>query len=44
MCSVLSGYNGFYFKQKGPRQLLWRYDPDKSEQGFKKNKRKYVRK
>ncbi len=42
MCSILSGYNGFYFKQRGPKQLFWRYDADKTEQGFKKNKRKYV--
>lgn len=42
LCSVLSGYSGFYFRQSGPKQLLWRYDAEKTEQGFKKNKRKYV--
>jgi len=43
MCSVLSGYHGFYFKQRGPKQLLWRFDVEKAE-GFKRNKRKFVRK
>jgi hypothetical protein len=44
ICSVLSGYSCFYFKQRGPNQLLWRFDPGRLDQGFKRNKRKYVRK
>ncbi|MBV9864500.1 MAG: hypothetical protein JO316_04070 [Abitibacteriaceae bacterium] len=43
ICSVLSGYHCFYFKQRGPKQILWRYDAGKLDQGFKRNKRKYVR-
>lgn len=43
MCSVLSAYNCFSFKQRGPKQILWRFDAAKLDQGFKKNKRKYVR-
>lgn len=43
MCSVLSAYHCFYFKQRGPKQILWRYDAGKLDQGFKRNKRKYVR-
>jgi hypothetical protein len=43
VCSVLSAYHCFYFKQRGPKQILWRYDEGKLDQGFKKNKRKYVR-
>lgn len=43
MCSVLCGYHCFYFKQRGPKQLLWRFDEAKLEQGFKRNKRKFVR-
>ncbi len=43
MCSVLSAYNCFSFKQRGPKQILWRFDEGKVDQGFKKNKRKYVR-
>jgi hypothetical protein len=43
MCSVLSAYHAFYFKQRGPQHLLWRFDPSRLDQGFKRNKRKYVR-
>jgi hypothetical protein len=43
LCSVLSGYHCYYFKQRGPKQILWRFDADKLDQGFMRNKRKYVR-
>lgn len=43
LCSVLSGYHCYYFKQRGPKQFLWRFDADKLDQGFMRNKRKYVR-
>jgi hypothetical protein len=43
LCSVLSGYHCYYFKQRGPKQILWRFDADRLDQGFKRNKRKYVR-
>jgi len=43
ICSVLSGYHCYYFKQRGPTQILWRFDAGKLDQGFKRNKRKYVR-
>jgi hypothetical protein len=43
LCSVLSGYHCYYFKQRGPKQILWRFDASKLDQGFKRNKRKYVR-
>ena len=43
ICSVLSGYHCFYFKQRGQNQFLWRFDDGKLDQGFKRNKRKYVR-
>lgn len=43
VCSVLSAYHCFYFKQRGPKQILWRFDEGKLDQGFKRNKRKYVR-
>lgn len=43
VCSVLSAYHCFYFKQRGPKQMLWRFDEGKLDQGFKRNKRKYVR-
>lgn len=43
MCSVLSAYSCFNFKQRGPQQILWRFDASKLDQGFKKNKRKFVR-
>lgn len=43
LCSVLSAYHCFYFKQRGPKQILWRFDEGKLDQGFKRNKRKYVR-
>jgi hypothetical protein len=41
--SVLCGYHCFYFKQRGPKQLLWRFDAARTDQSFKKNKRKFVR-
>ena len=43
VASILSGYHCFYFKQRGPHQILWRYDASKLDQGFKRNKRKYLR-
>jgi hypothetical protein len=43
LTSVLSGYHCFYFKQRGPKQILWRFDADRLDQGFMRNKRKYVR-
>jgi hypothetical protein len=43
VCSVLAAYHCFYFKQRGPKQILWRFDAGKLDQGFKRNKRKYVR-
>ena len=43
LVSVLCGYHCFYFKQRGPKQILWRLDENKVDQGFKRNKRKYVR-
>jgi hypothetical protein len=43
LCSVLSGYHCYYFKQRGPKQILWRFDADRLDQGFMRNKRKYVR-
>jgi hypothetical protein len=43
LVSVLSGYHCFYFKQRGPKQILWRFDADRLDQGFMRNKRKYVR-
>ncbi len=43
MCSVLSAYQCFSFKQRGPQQFLWRFDAGKLDGGFKKNKRKFVR-
>jgi hypothetical protein len=44
MASVLSGYYCFYFKQTGPEQIVWRFDAERLDQGFKRNKRKFVRK
>lgn len=44
MASVLSGYHGFHFKQRGQNQILWFYDAARAEGGFKRNKRKFVRK
>jgi hypothetical protein len=43
LCSILSAYAGYSFKQRGPHQFLWRLDSAKADQGFKKNKRKFVR-
>ncbi|HVF09833.1 MAG TPA: hypothetical protein VNA16_03475 [Abditibacteriaceae bacterium] len=43
ICSILSGYHCYYFKQRGPTQILWRFDAGKLDQGVKRNKRKYVR-
>ena len=43
LCSVLSGYHCYYFKQRGPQQILRRFDADRLDQGFKRNKRKWVR-
>jgi hypothetical protein len=38
---VLSSYYAFYQK---PNTALWMFDEKKVDQGFKKAKRKYVRK
>jgi|GEM_PF-2119410 len=43
LCSVLSGYHCFYFKQRGQDQFVWRFDAEKLDQGFKRNKRKAIR-
>jgi hypothetical protein len=43
MCSVLCGYHAFFFRQRGPKQLSWKFDAARTEQAFKKNKRKFVR-
>lgn len=43
LCSIVSGYNCFHYKQRGPQQLLWRFDEARLDQGFKRNKRKFVR-
>ena len=43
MASVLSGYHCFFFKQRGAHQMLWCFDSTKLDQGFKRNKRKFVR-
>jgi hypothetical protein len=43
MCSVLSGYYCFFYKQHGPHQYLWRFDADRLGQGAKRNKRKFLR-
>lgn len=43
MCSVLSGFQAFSFKQRGPKQILWRFDAGRMDAGFKKNKKKFVR-
>ncbi len=44
MCSVLSGFQSFSFKQRGPQQIVWRFETARMDGGFKKNKRKFVRK
>jgi len=43
LCSIVSGYNCFHYKQRRPGQLLWRFDEARLEQGFKRNKRKFMR-
>lgn len=43
MASVLSGYHCFNVKQRGPEQFLWQLEPAKIEQGFKRNKRRFIR-
>jgi hypothetical protein len=43
LCSILCAYSCYSFKQRGPQSFVWRYDPAKLDQGFKKNKRKFVR-
>jgi hypothetical protein len=44
LCSIVSGYNCFHYRQRGHDQLLWRFDEARLDQGFKRNKRKFVRK
>lgn len=41
--SILCAYSCYSFKQRGPQQFVWRYDVSKVDQGFKKNKKKFVR-
>ena len=41
VASILSSYYAFYQK---PKSALWHFDEKKANQGFKKAKRKYVRK
>ena len=41
VASILSSYYAFYQK---PKSALWHFDVKKEDQGFKKAKRKYVRK
>ncbi len=41
--SILCAYSCYSFKQRGPQQFVWRYDATKLDQGFKKNKKKFVR-
>lgn len=43
LASVLCAYHCFYFKQRGPKQFLWHYEASRLDQGFKRNKRKFVR-
>jgi hypothetical protein len=43
LASVICAYHCFYFKQRGPKQQFWRFDETRVDQGFKRNKRKYVR-
>lgn len=43
MCSVLCAYHCFYFRQRGPQQIFWRFEEARLDQGFKRNKRKFVR-
>ena len=44
LCSVLSAYGCYSFKQRGPKNFLWRFDAARLDSGFKRNKRKFVRK
>ena len=44
LCSVLSAYNCYSFKQRGPHHFLWRFDAARLDSGFKRNKRRFVRK
>ena len=43
LCSILCAYSCYSWKQRGPQQFVWRYDASKVDQGFKKNKKKFVR-
>lgn len=43
LASVLCAYSCFYFKKRGPEQFFWHYAPERVDQGFKRNKRKFVR-
>ncbi len=44
LCSVLSAYGCYSFKQRGPHHFQWRFDAARLDSGFKRNKRKFVRK
>ena len=41
VASILSSYYAFYQR---PKSALWHFDEKKVDQGFKKAKRKYIRK
>ncbi len=43
LASVLCAYSCFYFKKRGPDQFFWHFAADRVDQGFKRNKRKFVR-
>jgi hypothetical protein len=43
LASVLCAYSCFYFKKRGPEQFFWHFAADRVDQGFKRNKRKFVR-
>jgi hypothetical protein len=42
VASILSGYHAFYARQRG-KNWLWRFDENRVDQGFMRQKRKFVR-
>jgi len=42
VASLLSGYHCFYARQRG-KNWLWRFDANRVDQGFMRQKRKFVR-
>ncbi|MDW8367602.1 MAG: hypothetical protein RMK49_17295 [Abditibacteriales bacterium] len=42
LASILSGYHCFYARQRG-KNWLWRFDENRVDQGFMRQKRKFVR-